>query len=87
MVLDTFFSRRLKATIFHYFNFSVLMGKRKEESISKPGSHKKQRQEHRDEHSDESNEEENLQSSADSSFSSLSVSCLKCREGKDAREG
>ncbi|NXD68852.1 SMC6 protein, partial [Eolophus roseicapillus] len=49
------------------------MGKRKEESISKPGSHKRQRQEHRDEHSDESNEEENSQSSADSSFSSLST--------------
>ncbi|XP_061207167.1 structural maintenance of chromosomes protein 6 isoform X2 [Neopsephotus bourkii] len=49
------------------------MGKRKEESISKPGSHKRQRQEHRDEHSDESNEEENLLSSADSSFSSLST--------------
>uniref|UniRef100_A0A663EX77 Structural maintenance of chromosomes protein 6 n=1 Tax=Aquila chrysaetos chrysaetos TaxID=223781 RepID=A0A663EX77_AQUCH len=42
------------------------MGKRKEESISKPGSHKRQRQEYADEHSDESNEEENSQSSADS---------------------
>ncbi|XP_057287768.1 structural maintenance of chromosomes protein 6 isoform X2 [Pezoporus wallicus] len=49
------------------------MGKRKEESISKPGSHKRQRQEHRDEHSDESNEEENFLSSPDSSFSSLST--------------
>uniref|UniRef100_A0A8C0BVJ3 Uncharacterized protein n=1 Tax=Buteo japonicus TaxID=224669 RepID=A0A8C0BVJ3_9AVES len=42
------------------------MGKRKEESISKPGPHKRQRQEYADEHSDESNEEENSQSSADS---------------------
>ncbi|NXD79031.1 SMC6 protein, partial [Halcyon senegalensis] len=40
------------------------MGKRKEESISKPGSHKRQRQ-------DESDEEENSQSSADNSISSL----------------
>lgn len=49
------------------------MGKRKEESISKPGSHKRQRQEYTDEHSDESNEEENSQSSADSNFSLLST--------------
>ncbi|XP_049674556.1 structural maintenance of chromosomes protein 6 [Accipiter gentilis] len=42
------------------------MGKRKEESISKPGPHKRQRQEYGDEHSDESNEEENSQYSADS---------------------
>ncbi|KFZ64173.1 Structural maintenance of chromosomes protein 6, partial [Podiceps cristatus] len=49
------------------------MGKRKEESISKPGSHKRQRQEYTYEHSDESNEEENSQSSADSSFSLLST--------------
>ncbi|NXO49385.1 SMC6 protein, partial [Aramus guarauna] len=49
------------------------MGKRKEESISKPGSHKRQRQEYTDEHSDESNEEENSQLSADSNFSSLST--------------
>ncbi|KAF1410160.1 Structural maintenance of chromosomes protein 6, partial [Spheniscus humboldti] len=49
------------------------MGKRKEESISKPGSHKRQRQEYTDEHSDESNEEENSQSSADSNFSFLST--------------
>lgn len=69
-----FSSRRLKPTIFHYFHFSVLMGKRKEESISKPGSHKRQRQEYTDEHSDDSNEEENSQSSADSNFSFLSVS-------------
>ncbi|XP_009988372.1 PREDICTED: structural maintenance of chromosomes protein 6 [Tauraco erythrolophus] len=41
------------------------MGKRKEESISKPGSHKRKRQEYTDEHSDESNEEENSQSSAE----------------------
>ncbi|XP_030346919.1 structural maintenance of chromosomes protein 6 isoform X3 [Strigops habroptila] len=67
-----FSSRRLKATIFHYFHFLVLMGKRKEESISKPGSQKRLRQEYTDDHSDESNEEENSQSSADS-FSSLST--------------
>ncbi|NXS57432.1 SMC6 protein, partial [Brachypteracias leptosomus] len=47
------------------------MGKRKEESISKPGPHKRQRQEYTDEHSDESNEEGNSQSSADSNISSL----------------
>ncbi|XP_032860397.1 structural maintenance of chromosomes protein 6 isoform X1 [Tyto alba] len=49
------------------------MGKRKEECISKPGSHKRQRQEYTDEHSDASNEEENSQSSADSNFSLLST--------------
>ncbi|XP_075270987.1 structural maintenance of chromosomes protein 6 isoform X1 [Opisthocomus hoazin] len=49
------------------------MGKRKEESISKPGSHKRKRQEYADEHSDESNEEENSQSSADSNVSLLST--------------
>ncbi|NXF35088.1 SMC6 protein, partial [Nyctibius bracteatus] len=49
------------------------MGKRKEESISKPGSHKRQRKEYTNEHSDESNEEENSQSSSDSNFSSLST--------------
>ncbi|KAM6433429.1 structural maintenance of chromosomes protein 6 [Rhynochetos jubatus] len=49
------------------------MGKRKEESIARPGSHKRQRQEYTDEHSDESNEEEKLQSSSDSSVSSLST--------------
>ncbi|NXL61547.1 SMC6 protein, partial [Chordeiles acutipennis] len=49
------------------------MGKRKEESISKPGSHKRQRQEYTDEHGDEFNEEENSQSSADSNFSLLST--------------
>ncbi|NXI92131.1 SMC6 protein, partial [Psophia crepitans] len=49
------------------------MGKRKEESISRPGSHKRQRQEYIDEHSDESNEEENLQLSIDNNFSSLST--------------
>ncbi|NXG48593.1 SMC6 protein, partial [Psilopogon haemacephalus] len=48
------------------------MGKRKEESISKPGSHKRQRQEYTDEHSDESNEEES-QTSADSGVVSLSA--------------
>ncbi|NXY84808.1 SMC6 protein, partial [Alcedo cyanopectus] len=42
------------------------MGKRKEESISKPGSHKRQRQ-------DESDEEENAESSADSLSSLLAV--------------
>ncbi|KFQ34223.1 Structural maintenance of chromosomes protein 6, partial [Merops nubicus] len=47
------------------------MGKRKEESISKPGSHKRQRQEYTEEHSDEFNEEGNSQSSADSNISSL----------------
>ncbi|NXT85516.1 SMC6 protein, partial [Zapornia atra] len=49
------------------------MSKRKEESISKPGSHKRQRKEYTEEHSDESNEEENAQLSADDSFSSLST--------------
>ncbi|KFQ63393.1 Structural maintenance of chromosomes protein 6, partial [Pelecanus crispus] len=49
------------------------MGKRKEESISKPGSHKRQRQEYTDEHSDESNEEENSVSSADSNISLFST--------------
>ncbi|KAM9298712.1 structural maintenance of chromosomes protein 6 isoform 1-T1 [Morus bassanus] len=49
------------------------MGKRKEESISEPGSCKRQKQEYTDEHSDESNEEENSQSSADSNFSLLST--------------
>ncbi|NXP78639.1 SMC6 protein, partial [Ramphastos sulfuratus] len=48
------------------------MGKRKEESISKPRSHKRQRQEYTDEHSDESNEEES-QTSADSGVVSLST--------------
>lgn len=62
------------------------MGKRKEESISKPRSHKRQRQEYTDEHSDESNEEENSQLSADSNFSSLSVSCLKSCGGRDIRK-
>ncbi|NXG57818.1 SMC6 protein, partial [Hemiprocne comata] len=49
------------------------MGKRKEESLSKPGSRKRQRQEYTDEHSDESNEEEKSQSSADNDFSSLTT--------------
>ncbi|NXU79592.1 SMC6 protein, partial [Oreotrochilus melanogaster] len=47
------------------------MGKRKEESISKPRSHKRQRQEYTNEHSEDSNEEENL--SSESNFSSLSA--------------
>ncbi|NXI39135.1 SMC6 protein, partial [Galbula dea] len=47
------------------------MGKRKEESISKPGSHKRQRQECTDENSYELNEEVNLQSSADGSVFSV----------------
>ncbi|NXN74821.1 SMC6 protein, partial [Himantopus himantopus] len=49
------------------------MGKRKEESISKPGSSKRQRQEYTDDHSDESNEEEISQLSADSNLSLLST--------------
>ncbi|KFU93166.1 Structural maintenance of chromosomes protein 6, partial [Chaetura pelagica] len=49
------------------------MGKRKEDSLSKPGPRKRQRQEYTDEHSDESNEEEKSQSSADNDFSSLST--------------
>ncbi|NXF43889.1 SMC6 protein, partial [Oceanites oceanicus] len=49
------------------------MGKRKEESTSKPRYHKRQRQEYTDEHSDESNEEESSQSSTDSNFSLLSA--------------
>lgn len=53
------------------------MGKRKEESVSKLPSHKRQRQEHTDEHSDESSEEENSQFSADNSFSLTSVSYPK----------
>ncbi|NWI90720.1 SMC6 protein, partial [Pitta sordida] len=46
------------------------MGKRKEKTISNPGSQKRRRQEYTDEHSDESNEEENLMSPADSNSSS-----------------
>ncbi|XP_069706565.1 structural maintenance of chromosomes protein 6 [Phaenicophaeus curvirostris] len=49
------------------------MGKRKEESISKPRSCKRQRQEYTNEHGDGFNEEENSQSSADGNFSSLST--------------
>ncbi|KFP90045.1 Structural maintenance of chromosomes protein 6, partial [Apaloderma vittatum] len=49
------------------------MGKRKEESISKPGSQKRPRQEYTDEHSDESNEEERSQSSVENSTSSQST--------------
>ncbi|XP_048794301.1 structural maintenance of chromosomes protein 6 [Lagopus muta] len=47
------------------------MGKRKEESVSKPPSHKRQRQEHTGEHSDESSDEENSLFSADNSCFSL----------------
>ena len=53
------------------------MGKRKEESVSKLPSHKRQRQEHTDEHSDECSEEENSKFSADNSFSLTSVSYPK----------
>lgn len=53
------------------------MGKRKEESVSKPRSHKRQRQEFTDEHSDGLNDEENLLFSFDSNLSSVSVSCFK----------
>uniref|UniRef100_A0A6G1RB21 Structural maintenance of chromosomes protein 6 n=1 Tax=Hypotaenidia okinawae TaxID=2861861 RepID=A0A6G1RB21_9GRUI len=50
------------------------MSKRKGESISRPGSHKRQRKEYTEEHSDESNEEKkNAQLSVDDSFSSLST--------------
>lgn len=49
------------------------MGKRKEESVSKPRSHKRQRQEFTDEHSDESNDEENSLFSFDTNFSSAST--------------
>uniref|UniRef100_G1NMM1 Structural maintenance of chromosomes protein 6 n=1 Tax=Meleagris gallopavo TaxID=9103 RepID=G1NMM1_MELGA len=49
------------------------MGKRKEESVSKPPFHKRQRQEHIDEHSDESSDEENTRFSADNSFSLTST--------------
>ncbi|NWW60448.1 SMC6 protein, partial [Ifrita kowaldi] len=48
------------------------MGKRKEESVSNPGSQKRQRKEYTDIHSDESNEEETLKFSANSSASSQS---------------
>lgn len=77
-----FSSRRLKLRVFHCFHFSALMGKRKEESVSKPRSRKRQRQEYTDEHSDESNEEES-QTSADSGVVSLSVSCLKSCEWRN----
>ncbi|NWV57009.1 SMC6 protein, partial [Daphoenositta chrysoptera] len=46
------------------------MGKRKEESVSNPGSQKRQRKEYADLHIDESNEEETLELSASSSASS-----------------
>ncbi|KAM9195799.1 structural maintenance of chromosomes protein 6 isoform 2-T3 [Mergus octosetaceus] len=49
------------------------MGKRKEESVSKPRSHKRQRQEFTDEHSDGLNDEENLLFSFDSNLSSVST--------------
>lgn len=56
------------------------MGKRKEESVSQPGSHKRRRQEYTGEPNDESNEEEKSQLLADSNFSSPLVSCLKSLE-------
>ncbi|XP_025944599.1 structural maintenance of chromosomes protein 6 isoform X1 [Apteryx mantelli] len=46
------------------------MGKRKEESVSQPGSHKRRRQEYTGEPNDESNEEEKSQLLVDSNFSS-----------------
>ncbi|NWI80438.1 SMC6 protein, partial [Dryoscopus gambensis] len=46
------------------------MGKRKEESVSNPGSQKRQRKEYTDVHSDESNEENTLEFSANNSVSS-----------------
>ncbi|XP_062429143.1 structural maintenance of chromosomes protein 6 isoform X2 [Rhea pennata] len=48
------------------------MGKRKEETVSQPGSHKRRRQEYTGEPSDECNEEEKSQLLADSTFSSPS---------------
>uniref|UniRef100_A0A8D2MU11 Structural maintenance of chromosomes protein 6 n=1 Tax=Zonotrichia albicollis TaxID=44394 RepID=A0A8D2MU11_ZONAL len=58
--------RKLKPIIFHYFNFSVLMSKRKEGSVLTPGSQKRQRKEHTAIRSDESDEEETLEFSASS---------------------
>ncbi|NWJ08667.1 SMC6 protein, partial [Crypturellus undulatus] len=49
------------------------MGKRKEESVSQPGSQKRRRQEFTSEPTDEYNEEENSQLLADSNFSSPST--------------
>ncbi|NXA51544.1 SMC6 protein, partial [Nothocercus julius] len=49
------------------------MGKRKEESVSQPGSQKRRRQEFTGEPTDEYNEEENSQLLADSNFSSPST--------------
>ncbi|KGL77273.1 Structural maintenance of chromosomes protein 6, partial [Tinamus guttatus] len=49
------------------------MGKRKEESVSQPGSQKRRRQEFADEPTDEYDEEENSQLLADSNFSSPST--------------
>ncbi|NXJ29006.1 SMC6 protein, partial [Dicrurus megarhynchus] len=48
------------------------MGKRKEQSVSNPGSQKKQRKEYTDMHNNESNEEETLEFSASTSASSQS---------------
>ncbi|EMP42348.1 Structural maintenance of chromosomes protein 6 [Chelonia mydas] len=52
----------------------VLMGKRKEESFSKPGFHKRPRQEYTDESNDELDEEERSQFQSDSNSSSQSTS-------------
>ncbi|XP_067400837.1 structural maintenance of chromosomes protein 6 isoform X4 [Emydura macquarii macquarii] len=52
----------------------VLMGKRKEERFSKPGYHKRPRQEYADESDDELDEEERSQLQSDSNSSSQSTS-------------
>lgn len=62
------------------------MGKRKEESVSNPGSQKRQRKEYTDIHNDESNEEETLEFSANSSASSQSVSSLQSHRDGDTRK-
>lgn len=75
--MGSLWPRRLKLTIFHYFHFSVLMGKRKEESVSNSGSQKRQRKEYTDYtdiHPD------------DSSASSQSVSSLKSHRDEDTRK-
>lgn len=66
--------RRLKLPICYYFHFSVLMGKRKEESVSNSGSQKRQRKEYTDVHTD------------DSSASSQSVSSLKSHRDEDTEK-
>lgn len=78
--------RRLKPIIFHYFHFTVLMGKRKEERFSNPGSQKRQRRENTNVQSDESSEEETLGFSADNNASSQSVSNLKNHRDEDVRK-